>query len=966
MALCICENKEKQTQENAPMTFVSLLQRPDLRILCSILRRWGFFSLFMYSFTGQSQNQLVSGVVTDSETGMALPFASVFVNNTTEGVSTDQEGKFSLHINLVGPALVVVSYVGYATQTKMIESSPLNTLVENFSLEPLQHQLKEIELVSGRDKKWNKQLVEFEQEFIGDPKDSIVKKTKILNPWVVNFDEGKQPKRGKYLAAHTTQPLEIDNQALGYKLSYLLEDFLLTKNGYKYLGKAQFTEKDTTVDEVRRTWQLNRQLAYQGSDVHFLKSVLNRTTSSQGFKIFEMFSANSPQNWSDGFLTELGKSILPIPADSIVVLESKRGTYQLVYRGKMEVHYSKEVSRNNYYRDVYYPVSWIEFMGDTLEINANGVPVNREHLIVSGEMSEERMAYMLPADYSEDDNTVGRFLKRAEAVKLNSLREKLYLATDKPYYYPGEFIWFSGRMLYKNSSIKDTLSKVLYVDLIRTDIKLIIQSTTLPLENGMASGAFQLPGNLNPGDYCIRAYTNWMRNFGDLDFTHLPVPVIGIFSRPISENPVDVANDTGISVNISLNKSAYSHREKIDMKISLTDEEGNARKGDMTVSITDTLQVPSLGDLPSLVEAAAWTQLPMKYPKKAADEYPIEYGLSIGGQFVNDKGAAEQVFVSVVQGDWEDYTIINTDSAGRLWVSGFQFTDSVKISIAAIDPKTNGAYGTIALNEKTKPVVSKSLPVLPLPVTRQRTPQREYNLNFREDYTLLPEIEIEGAKIKKSLEDTFGYPEGDQVVSGDRLRSLSDIPLGRIIGITVAGASPDGTRILPPRIATQPPGLIIDGAWFSMGDLGSLKDNLQNIYGYEIEKIDVYKSSRGAFGFSGAGGVIMVKTKGVSNYGIRKVEQYFDKSSYQHYTLNGYGTQLSFPSPDYDVAKDSHSDPDFRSTLYWNPNIETDENGLATFSFYSGDLDAVYRVLVEGMTEDETPFCQIKYLKVGQ
>ena len=60
-----------------------------------------------------------------------------------------------------------------------------------------------------------------------------------------------------------------------------------------------------------------------------------------------------------------------------------------------------------------------------------------------------------------------------------------------------------------------------------------------------------------------------------------------------------------------------------------------------------------------------------------------------------------------------------------------------------------------------------------------------------------------------------------------------------------------------------------------------------------------------------------------------------------------------FYSPDYstDSLKNNRI-PDFRNTLYWNSDTNTDEKGKATVEFYSSDESADYIITVEGITPD--------------
>ena len=56
----------------------------------------------------------VSGVVIDSELGTGLPGASVVVQGSSDGVSSDFNGQFT--INAAQGSTLVISYIGYETK----------------------------------------------------------------------------------------------------------------------------------------------------------------------------------------------------------------------------------------------------------------------------------------------------------------------------------------------------------------------------------------------------------------------------------------------------------------------------------------------------------------------------------------------------------------------------------------------------------------------------------------------------------------------------------------------------------------------------------------------------------------------------------------------------------------------------------------------------------------------------------
>jgi len=83
-----------------------------LRILSS------FLLMFAFGFSVQAQS--ISGIVTD-ENGVPLPGATVLVEGTQNGVSTDFDGNYS--INATSGDTLVFSFVGYTSQSVVVGTS---------------------------------------------------------------------------------------------------------------------------------------------------------------------------------------------------------------------------------------------------------------------------------------------------------------------------------------------------------------------------------------------------------------------------------------------------------------------------------------------------------------------------------------------------------------------------------------------------------------------------------------------------------------------------------------------------------------------------------------------------------------------------------------------------------------------------------------------------------------------------
>jgi TonB-dependent SusC/RagA subfamily outer membrane receptor len=94
-------------------------------------------------------------------------------------------------------------------------------------------------------------------------------------------------------------------------------------------------------------------------------------------------------------------------------------------------------------------------------------------------------------------------------------QEKVYLHFDKPYYMSGETMWFKGYLFNAVSHSIDSVSRVLYVDLVDPAKGKVLIHNILRCENGMTDGSFILPDSLAEKVYTVRAYTNYMKNFSE-------------------------------------------------------------------------------------------------------------------------------------------------------------------------------------------------------------------------------------------------------------------------------------------------------------------------------------------------------------------------------------------------------------------------------------------------------------------
>ena len=123
--------------------------------------------------------------------------------------------------------------------------------------------------------------------------------------------------------------------------------------------------------------------------------------------------------------------------------------------------------------------------------------------------------------------------------------EKIYVHFDKSDYVAEENIWFKVYLLNTATTTLGTNSKVVYLDLIDANNK-ILDTKIVKTVAGFGEGNIPLPFDAIEGEYTIRAYTNYMRNFDDSFFFKESVFVRSKYSKTVLSSPT-----TNEKINVS-------------------------------------------------------------------------------------------------------------------------------------------------------------------------------------------------------------------------------------------------------------------------------------------------------------------------------------------------------------------------------------------------------------------------------
>lgn len=233
-----------------------------------------FFSSKTYS-----QYYTISGTVVDT-LQQPLPGASVFAQNTTIGTAADAHGEFKLYVPAGGYDLII-TFTGYQTQSIRVANS--NTEPLHIVLKPREKEMEEVVIQNSNEVKdgWEKYGKFFLENFIGTSPNAA--HCTLENPEALKFLFIKKKNKLKVLGK---EDLMITNNELGYRIRYQLDSFTYEYNTdlSGFLGYPFFEEMGGS-DSLKAVWKNNREKAYYGSRLHFMRAYYDSSLTEEGFDL---------------------------------------------------------------------------------------------------------------------------------------------------------------------------------------------------------------------------------------------------------------------------------------------------------------------------------------------------------------------------------------------------------------------------------------------------------------------------------------------------------------------------------------------------------------------------------------------------------------------------------------------------------------------------------------------------------
>ncbi len=903
----------------------------------------GFLFFISVSF---AQTGTIVGKVIDKDSQQALPFCNVFINNSTLSTVTDMDGQYILKDVPVGDYELGFSFIGYEYALKNVTMKTGAKLTFDVALTPTLQELSDVEIKASRDKNWERDLRKFKSYFLGV--DENATQSEIINPWVIDFSKSK----GNEFSATAIQPIIIENQSLGYSLVFDLKEFIHTPQYYRIVGISRFSELETTDEKLKDKWSKNRLDTYLKSPANMFRAMLNKSHEKEGFFLYgdKVGGAETRNLRTDIFANELGRSIIEYKPENLISPGKKPDEFRIYLKGRIEVHYQKAYSQIKTYKDAPFPISWIEVNGNYVVVNRFGMVQNPKDVVFSGDMDNKKLASLLPLDYEPQ-------LPPSESSVLKdavSMQEKVYLHTDRNYYYVGDQVFFKAYFNYASQELKNELSKVLYIELL-SENREVTTRKAFKIENGTVVGNLYLPENLTEKNYYLRAYTSWNKNYGPETYFIKPLPVLSPSDR-IQSKIEKPKIEIGAKFNLENSPSALESGGKMKVAFELKDPNGKPLNALLSVSVTDAKYA---GYLNESVEMEKLFPLKTSSSQVSTDKfsYPIEKSLSIKGRYFNDKGKPASAAITAYFNNFQDALELTSDNQGYFDIPDVDFYGPMEFVFMSLDKKGN-AVGRF---EKIFPLSAPFyIPTYIKKPVIETGFEPFFDLAIDSSSIQLDEVIVNETAQGNSKTAIYGKPNfvipsdklmkgGDQ---GDLLLSLR----GQIPGmsVTTTGAGQQQVRLRGGASSAQlsmEPILMVDGAILPSGAGVSVADNLRSFNPNDIERIEIVNSVVPMLGDLGRNGVIAVYLKRGLNNPIDMLSA-ISRSGMSTFMYEGYGMNANFPLFEKDETKGPNVN-DQRITLYWNPYVVTSvEKGRFDFEFYNNNSGAHKIIEIQGLTND--------------
>lgn len=450
----------------------------------------------------------------------------------------------------------------------------------------------------------------------------------------------------------------------------------------------------------------------------------------------------------------------------------------------------------------------------------------------------------------------------------------------------------------------------------------------------------------------------------------------------LSERLIFVPDHKPNQWQITADQPTYGKREKVSLQIAAKDNEGNPVEGTFSVSITDrkSIQPDSLADnilsnllltsdLKGYVEDPAyyflnqdartlrsidylmmthgWRRHKMenvlRTPSLNFTNY-IEKGQTISGRIMGFFGAnVKKGPICVLAPKYNIIATTETDEKGKFIVNT-SFRDSTTFLVQARTKK--GFAGVdILMDPPQYPVATHKAPYL----NGAATFMEDYLMNTRDQYYMeggmrvynLKEVTVTAKRERPSSKSIYTGGINTYTVEEDRLQGYGQTAFdaaSRLPSVTITNGSE-----IHIRNNSEPAIIVIDDIVYE-----DASDILKDIQVSDMSSISLLRGADAVIlGPRASGGAVVITLKDPRNLPARPAQGIIT------YTPLGYSESVEFYHPTYDTPEKKNAQrSDFRSTVYWNPELRLNAEGKATIEYYTPDSTAPEDIIIEGVDKN--------------
>ncbi|RZK62932.1 MAG: hypothetical protein EOO59_01220 [Hymenobacter sp.] len=470
--------------------------------------------------------------------------------------------------------------------------------------------------------------------------------------------------------------------------------------------------------------------------------------------------------------------------------------------------------------------------------------------------------------------------------------------------------------------------------------------------------------------------------------------------HPLAERLAFGPSEPALRISLTPDQPSYGPQQPVRVRVAVADAAGQPVAASLSVAVADAgladadtdniatrllltsdlagyvenpgyyFQDPSpeaAQALDALLLTQGWRRFawePVLAGRGPAPGFGVARSLGLLGQVTRPNGApAAHSTLTFLQAKPTKLALsLETDAEGRFLVNGLGGCDTIR---ATLQTRTATGQQNLVIRLDPGPAIPllqlPPLPLTPAPplaaalANSQLEQAAEHR--FALDNTIaLNTVSVQGQRAV--LPDTrrlYG-PGMATVVEMDRIPSAHNSSVtvlqalqGRVPGLSITGSEPNihvQIRGITSFTGSSDPLVLIDGAYSSV-------DALANYLASEVETVEVLKGGQAAiFGSRGAAGVLAVYTR---QGNLNKPAQ-VAVPGVLAVRLPAFSCPQQFYAPRYGADAPPPTRPDTRrSTLYWNPNVRTDANGQAEFTFFTSAARGLFQLTAEGLAPTGRP-----------